>query len=212
MIVQQSRLAQMLVYSFVLGVFLGVVYDFFRIRRLIFYCEKNTKANTSIFHRQRRLVEEIVIFIEDVLFWLISAVAMCIFIYYINSGRFRGVAIFGAVIGFFVYYKTIGKVVMLLSGCIINFLRASFRLLIRFTLYPVGKLLRYVFIVPFYRLFMLIYGEVSKKKCLNNAQNGFGITVIKGKIKNEKSFKYIRKGGGSRLHSVLHGNDNQNAV
>ena len=212
MIVQQSRLAEMLAYSFVLGVFLGVVYDIFRIRRLIFCCEKNTKAHSSIFHRQRMFIEEIVIFIEDVLFWFISAVSMCIFIYYVNSGRFRGVAIFGAVIGFFVYYKTIGKVVMLLSGCIINFLRAAFRLLIRFTLYPVGRLLRYVFIDPFYKLFLWIYGEVRMKKCLNNAQNGFGITVIKEMIKNEKSFKYIRKGGGSRFHSILHGNDNQNAV
>ncbi|MBE6671491.1 MAG: hypothetical protein E7593_04730 [Ruminococcaceae bacterium] len=212
MIVQQSRLAQMLVYSFVLGVFLGVVYDVFRIRRLAFYCEKNTETTASIFHRQRMFIEEIVIFIEDVLFWLISTVSMCIFIYYVNSGRFRGVALIGAVIGFFVYYKTIGKVVMLLSGCIINFLRAAFRLLIRFTLYPVGRMLRYIFIVPFNRLFLWIYGEAMKKKCLNNAQNGFGITVIKGKIKNEKSFKYICKGGGGRFHSVLHGNDNQNAV
>lgn len=213
MVVPQSRLAEMLIYSFVLGVFWGGVYDVFRIRRLAFsFVNISDGKKKTILYKQRDFIERLVIFFEDILYWLICSVSMCIFIYYINSGRFRGVSLIGAFFGFFVYYKTIGKLVMLLSGYVIRLIKTFIRLLVRYTVYPIVKLLKFAFNVTLGKMVLWSFTGVILKLTLKRANNGFGITRIKGKIKNEKSFKYIRKSGSRRVHSVLHGNYNSNAV
>ncbi|MBE6718625.1 MAG: hypothetical protein E7574_05170 [Ruminococcaceae bacterium] len=213
MFVQQSRLAEMLLYSLVLGVFLGLVYDVFRIRRLVFFCDnENEPGKKAIILKHKNRIESIIIFFEDILFWLVCSVSICIFIYYINSGRFRSISIVGAVAGFLVYYNTVGRLVMMLSDVIIRFLKLLFKTVIKYTVYPVCRVLKYIYHLTLGNLFRYVFNKIQRKRFLNSAKKGFGITQIKGKIKNEKSFKYIRKGGGSRIYSVLRSNDNSNAV
>ena len=75
MVVPQERLALILVFSFVLGLLFGFIFDFFRIRRLAF-SEKLSKKRKS---KGRNLLETAIVFIEDVLFSLICSVTICIF-------------------------------------------------------------------------------------------------------------------------------------
>ena len=75
------------------GVALGVVYDFFKVLRLI------------------GLNFKIAVFVEDILFFLIATVTM--FSYYMQEtdGKFRIISLVAAVLGFLVYSLTVEKVV-----------------------------------------------------------------------------------------------------
>lgn len=87
-----EQLIQFGIAAFV-GVALGVVYDFFKVLRLI------------------GLNFKIAVFVEDILFFLIATVTM--FSYYMQEtdGKFRIISLVAAVLGFLVYSLTVEKVV-----------------------------------------------------------------------------------------------------
>lgn len=88
--------------SCVVGGFLGFVYDVFRITRIAIKTGK------------------IVIFIEDILFFLISTVVSFTFIVVDNKGEFRGMLLIGEVIGAVVYFLTISVVLLKCAKWIID--------------------------------------------------------------------------------------------
>ena len=213
MVVEQTRLAEILLYSFLLGIFLGVVYDWFRIRRHLFsigYAKKND--NYKVKTKRMRLIEDVIIFFEDVLYGIICSVVVCIFLFYINHGRFRVIAIFGACVGFWVYYKTVGRLVLFCSEKIVRFIRFLIRKTIKLTIVPIVRLLKFLFKITLGRMFVYCNSIILKKAHLRKANKGFRILQTKGKKKDEKSFKYIREGGGRGVYSVLHGYHNSDAV
>ena len=109
MAIEFNTLMLFFLYSLIVGLGIGVVYDVFRIARIIL-----PKAKA-------------VIFFEDLLFCLIAAVIMSIFIFNAGYGIVRGYALFGSGIGFTVYYMTVGKIVYRLSEIIIAFLKKAVR-------------------------------------------------------------------------------------
>lgn len=80
-------------YSLVIGVGLGVVYDIFRITRLLF--------PKSFF----------LTFFQDILFWIISLVVTFFFSLVYNNGELRLYIIIAEILGFLAYYFTFGRVV-----------------------------------------------------------------------------------------------------
>ena len=212
MVVHQVKLAEILLYSFAIGMLLGVVYDYFRIRRRLF-----SFGSKKVF-KHTELIENVLIFIEDVLYALICSGVVCIFLFYANSGRQRGIIFLGAVIGFVVYYYTIGKLVMLVAGYVVNFLLFLFRKIFSVTVLPLFRLLVWVMRLTVIALIMRFVSYFAVKLALKKAENGFGITnsrllkFSKGKIKDEESFKHICESGGCRVHSVLHCHNNSDAV
>jgi spore cortex biosynthesis protein YabQ len=87
-------------YSVLLGAMLSVFYDIFRALR------------KHIPHHN------LVVMLEDILFWLISAAAVFVFIYNTNSGEVRAFVFIGAVLGGVLYFLTISKLVIRLLSAV----------------------------------------------------------------------------------------------
>ncbi len=181
MVVLQEKLVLLFLYSLVLGFVLGFVYDYFRIRRLCFSYAKTDVNTADNKKKYRQLTENVIVFFEDVLFGFICSVFVCIFLYYVNSGRFRSLAFVGMIIGFIVYRKTLGKLVIFCSGYVISFIKRLIKTLLLYTLIPIFRLIVFLFKNTVGKLIYRILTEVRCVLTLMCAERGFGITKIKGK-------------------------------
>ena len=95
-------------YSLALGAVLCAFYDIFRAFR---------KAGADSF---------ISVFIGDIVFWLVSAVAVFLFLIAVTNGEIRGYVILFCIAGFLLYRITIGKAVFFLL-CKLLFFGAGIR-------------------------------------------------------------------------------------
>lgn len=91
---------QMIIFAFscILGAGLGILYDIFRIIRMVI----NSKS--------------IGIFIEDVIYFILSGVITFIFVLKINSGESRFYILAGEGIGWIAYHLTLGNAIYKCSG------------------------------------------------------------------------------------------------
>ena len=140
------RLFFLLLSSFALGIGLGIFYDLHRILRVFFGVQYTQNRPTKFFSKPlpilKRSLGEIrqgkckkiflfaLIFIQDLFLCCISALGIVILNYAFNDGRFRFYTILALFVGFFLYYFTLGKLVMFLSEWIVFFLRAVFSICI----------------------------------------------------------------------------------
>ncbi len=126
MVVLLARQTQIFLGACLLGGFLGVIYDFFRISRLAFHLPR------------------VVILLEDILFFSICGVITFLYLAETNDGRVRYFIMLGLLLGATLYYFTLGVVVMRVSTVIISFVSKTLRLLYRVFIRPVvvlgGKL------------------------------------------------------------------------
>lgn len=165
-------------YSCILGLCLAALYDVFRIARIAI------KTNA------------IILFLEDVLYFTICAIATSAFLIIQNQGKIRWFPIFGEFVGFIIYYFTIGKLVMKISTIIINAIKSLFKLLFK------------VFISPFIYIYRLFYKLLkphiqnlkNKNKLLKNKikfnlkkQQLIVYNLYNKKSKNKKTSKTINK-------------------
>ena len=208
MTVSQEQLWRILLYALVLGVILGAIYDIFRIFRLCF----NFGVNYGTKNKKRELFNTLAVFFEDLLYFIICSCVACVFIFYMNSGRFRSVALLGALAGFTAYHFTLGRVVMICSDRIIRFVKKLLKFIFRYTFFPLFKFVWFIFNLTVGRLIKFILTQVRIKIYLKSAKGGFGVIKNRGKFKDEKSYKHIRKSRSGGVHSVLRGYDHQNAV
>ena len=141
MVVEQKKLALIFLCSLLLGIFFGVVYVLFEYRRLYFPLKFHGKKNK----KEKNDLEIIIVFFEDVLYSFVCACSTCIFIYYMNAGRFRGIVLIGCAIGFIVYKNTIGNLVLKLSGYILQFVFLVLKKLFLYTVLPVLMLFMFLF-------------------------------------------------------------------
>ncbi|MCI8652336.1 MAG: hypothetical protein HFF11_01395 [Angelakisella sp.] len=88
-------------YSLFLGVVLGVFYDVFRITRIAF------------------LVPALLVLLEDLLFFLFSSIVLFGFMLERSYGQIRWFILLGVVLGWVLYYFTLGSLVMKGSARII---------------------------------------------------------------------------------------------
>lgn len=141
-------------YSIVVGAGIGVIYDVFRIIRIIL-----PKTKT-------------IIFFEDILFCLTATPVMSILIFNVGSGIVRGFSIIGAIIGFSIYYFTIGKIVYRLSNIIIAFIKKILRLLYHLITAPFVFIGQKTYMLS-KKVIRLIKFHNKLKKDINAAKNGF---------------------------------------
>lgn len=139
--IEQTELAVLFLYAAALGCAFGIIYDVFRILR-----------RASRF-ADRTFVSVAVIFLEDILFFLIATAASAIFFYKFYSGRIRLSAIAFMIGGFAAYYFTVGRLVMLVADAIIAFIRETIRQTLR--------LLRFLF-SPFARFAVFVYSHIER--------------------------------------------------
>ncbi|MEG1943175.1 MAG: spore cortex biosynthesis protein YabQ [Angelakisella sp.] len=97
-----SHQLTMFLYALLLGGLFGIIYDVFRVSRLAF-----------------RLPWGLVL-LEDITFFLLSAVLLFGYFLEQNSGEVRIFAVLGVLLGWVIYFFTLGTIVMRLSGLIIR--------------------------------------------------------------------------------------------
>ena len=117
--------------SCLLGVGLGALYDVFRILRLAFWHGK------------------IIISIQDIIFFILAAVSSFLFMLFRCEGQLRFYVLLGELLGFIVYYFTVGFLVIRMSKCIIYLIKN-----ILFLFYK-------IFIRTFFKLFFFILRKIK---------------------------------------------------
>ena len=117
---------QMFLATLLLGAALGAVYDLFRISRLAF--------------RPGWLL----VLLEDLAFFLLAALLLFGYFMQFSAGQVRFFALAGAILGWLLYYFTLGALVIRVSRQIIAFLQRFFGLLGRMIAIPLTWLLGFV--------------------------------------------------------------------
>lgn len=134
-------LSLLLIHSLILGAVVGLVNDVHRLTRIFFgvcYSKKRFRRlyevhlpllNRSIGEigtgKGRRFLLPILIFFQDVLLCGFAAVGVAVLNYYFNYGQFRAYTVIAMLVGFAVYYFTVGKLMMLFSEGVICLLRMT---------------------------------------------------------------------------------------
>ena len=146
--------AWVFLWSVCVGGLLGVCYDVFRIIRI---AVPGGKA---------------LIFLQDLIFFLIAAIVSFLFLLANNQGVIRGYLLAGELLGFVLYYFTVGSLVYKAASAIINLMKKILRVLLR----------------PFVLLFQFlgrILGKCAKgigrffKKSFNNLKNGLQSKAVR---------------------------------
>ncbi len=97
-----------LVFSFLLGIVFGAIYDVFRIRR-----KAARRAG-------KKRLDFVLTLFEDIVFCLFAAVCMILVTYKLYFGIPRWYAYASCALGFYLWQKTVGRLIMKLSDKIIN--------------------------------------------------------------------------------------------
>ena len=158
------------------GVFIGLVFDFFRILRQGF---KTTNFAT---------------YIEDIFFWLISGLSIIYSMVNFSNGALRFFMVIGLVIGFVAYILTISEYIRKFSVSIINFLKRVVKFIVDIILYPIKSLYKIIYI-PLKKIFCKIYENIKNLHFSTEnkmqSENLLSKTIKKSK-KNKKSTKKRR--------------------
>lgn len=129
--------------SVLLGAILGICFDVFRILRITIPSSKAA------------------VFIQDILFFVIIAAASFYFFVTFNEGIVRGYLLLGELLGFIIYYCTIGSLVFKAAEWIISWLKRILGFVFRVVLWPFFKFFK--LIKWLFQPFCKIIGDCAKK-------------------------------------------------
>lgn len=193
------KLAFLLLFSFLLGLKIGIFYDANRIIR-VFCGRKYSKGTFDKLYGlklpfiRRQVVrknssklsdfaQKTIEAVGDVMCVIATTVGVLVLNYSYNSGRFRFFTVLGALAGFLVYYFTVGKLIMLISEPTVILVKYAFLSVLVIFGYPVKsffcfalkKLKKCVFLYSFTleKKKKKIYNIKEKKFLLELAKNGF---------------------------------------
>ncbi len=111
----QKLLCLLFLASFCAGGLLGCVFDLLRMSRRLLAFPKIKEAEDGNSPPRRakwnRGCQQLLLFVEDVLFALLCGIVLILLSYLINDGKIRWLAPVGMACGFFVYTVTIGKLI-----------------------------------------------------------------------------------------------------
>ncbi len=105
---------------FITGIFIGILFDIFRVTR------KSFKT------------PNILIYIEDILFWILTGILLLFTIFTFSTGEIRLYMIIILLLGSFIYFLSISKYFILINSKILNFIKST----IIFVLIPLKKLIK----------------------------------------------------------------------
>ena len=97
--------------SVILGLGIGVFYDFFRTLRIIFPPAAKRKA----------------VFAEDMIFMVVSGAAVFVYAALLCRGQVRFFCVLGTVLGFFLYIATVGSLIVGILRAIASAVAKFFR-------------------------------------------------------------------------------------
>ena len=133
----------------IVGVTIGILFDFFRIIR------KTIKTN------------DFFTYIEDILFWIITGIIIIFSMYYFCDGELRFFMVIGIILGTIMYLLTISRYVIIISLFFLNIIKKiiinPIYAIIRFFK---KKILRHIFIIciNFRKNFIRILKKYKKNR------------------------------------------------
>lgn len=190
------RMALLLFYSFCFGMGVGVFYDANRMIR-VFLGERYSRSKLGgiaalklpVCHRpvclegKKRALRATVIFIGDFLCVLVAALGIIILNYSYNSGEFRMFTLFGVIVGFLLYYHTLGRLVMLVSeplAILIKYLIFSFFIIFGFPFLKIGQIIVknikkvvFLYTITLEKRYKKLYNVKEEVYLLEMAKKGF---------------------------------------
>lgn len=140
--IDPDRLMGMLLWGIVCGAVLGVLWDVFRLTRVMLGFSYPSRSADKLYAQPLPLLGKtlprhsgqkkslcdrlggVILFAEDVVFGLVCGVVMSLLVYVTNDGIFRAMAPIGMLIGFLIYYLTVGRLVLSVSQILVFALRA----------------------------------------------------------------------------------------
>lgn len=194
-------------YALFMGVLFGMLYDIFRISRVMLtgvgigagraaseridLITKRIRSHpvgefTMVGKIKNRMITAI-IFVEDLLFFVICAILFTIFLYELNFGQPRLYICLATVAGFALYYNTVGRLVAAMSGIAVSLIRLFLTFLIFKALMPVIRFIACAISVPVYAYIkrsIIATGERETARLFMMSQTGFEIS--RKEVKNSK--------------------------
>ncbi len=116
--VSVSNQAYVFLWSIGSGIAVAFLYDLFRIRR------KTVKSH------------DLLVYVEDILYWIIVAVIMFLTIYISNEGEIRGFLFIGALIGVALYIVLLSKIIMTAFLAVLKGLGKAIYIIYSILIYP----------------------------------------------------------------------------
>lgn len=95
----------LVLYGIIYGAIIGLLFDAFRVSRLVF------KLNA------------VAVFIEDIFFCIITAVSFFAFCFIFNDGQIRLFTIIAAILGWVIYYFALGRFIFRIVQKILNWIK-----------------------------------------------------------------------------------------
>lgn len=145
------------------GIIIGLLFDFFRIARKVFH------------------TNDIVTYIEDILFWILTGIIILYSIFTFNNGELRLFMFLGILLGAFVYMVFVSSYIIKINVKIINMLKKVFGILIT-PCKMIYKFLHKVFLKPITFLFINIrkgFTNFGKKLYKNLKMSKKGKNIVK---------------------------------
>ena len=139
-----SLQCEIFLFSIVLGSAIGVFYDCFRVVR------KALKSG------------RVVMFCEDILFFVSATLATFYYMSVSNGGQIRGFILLGEMFGFIIYYFTAGKLVMNVADGVISIIKKITAPILKaiFGVFKVAK----EFIITKFKKMTINYKKILEKK------------------------------------------------
>lgn len=109
-----------IVYSLILGLIFGAIYDIIRVMHILFGIASYSGEKRGM---KRGVLSFGVFFLLDSLYVVCASTIYSFFNYFACNGEFRVFILASVCIGFIVYYVTLGRIVMFFSEAIVALLR-----------------------------------------------------------------------------------------
>lgn len=122
-----NQSAVILIYGFLCGFGIGFLYEMFRFVKILFFpqvlkkeikapvllktYDKSTDICKAFCNEGSNKACRICVCICDALFCVVAAFFVIVFILYTNDGVIRAFIMFGCFLGFFIYLKSVGKII-----------------------------------------------------------------------------------------------------
>ena len=124
------------------GMFIGFLFDFFRILRKIF----KTK--------------NLITYIEDILFWILTGISIIFCMYKFSDGSLRLFMFLGLIFGIIIYMLTFSKIIMKIFVKLINIVKTFVITPLKF----IYKILKKYILKPIYKIYDKIRTIITKTK------------------------------------------------
>ena len=130
------------------GTFIGLLFDTFRILR------KSFKT------------PDIITYIEDILFWLLTCIFLAYAIFHYNNGEIRAYLFIGLFIGITLYILLLSKFIITISVNIIGTIKKIITYMFHFIAYPITfiiSIIKRLFLKPISFIFINFRKSMSKQ-------------------------------------------------